>query len=246
MSEEKQGTATAEQGDENTTNEEVETLETLTEDQPKVDVEKAERIAHDQKKRAEKAEQEARSLQEEIVKLRANSMSGNISIDKVNDELRKLAEEHNVDEAFLTKLVSTVKTATTKEIREEMEKDYTPKIQKIEQERRYEVAEKKFEDLYTNTLKGMSEYDGIVNKDVIKSLAFNPANAKKTLAQIVEEAYGSAVQGRKSIEATHASKEPEKANLLNPTEADWDKIQSDPQSKTEWAKQAEQQIKDYL
>jgi hypothetical protein len=52
------------------------------------------------------------------------------------------------------------------------------------------------------TLENSPEYKDIVNVDVIKALAFNPANANKTYKQLLDEAYGNAVTGRRTLETT--------------------------------------------
>jgi hypothetical protein len=51
-------------------------------------------------------------------------------------------------------------------------------------------------------LENAPEYKEVVNVEVIKALAFNPANANKTYKQLIEEAYGNAVTGRRTIETT--------------------------------------------
>jgi len=243
MEEVKKDAPAAKEGEENTKKQkEEETLDTFV---PKEEP-KSEQIAKDQRKRAEKAEAQAEALQMEIAKLKKSAMEGAKPIAELNDELKALASEFNVDETFVSKLVSTVRAATKSEIKEELEKDYTPKFAKIDYDRQVEQAEKKFEDLYSKSLSQMPEYGGLVNKDVIKTLAFNPANSKKTLPQIIEEIYGSAVKGRKSIESTHASRDPEKANIVNPKDEDWDKIENDPQTRKEWSEQTMNDLKGRL
>jgi hypothetical protein len=192
------------------------------------------------------AEAQAETLKAEIEELKSKSIGGSMPILAINDELKKLATEHNVDEAFLAKLVSTVKNVSTNEIKKELEKDYSPKLTKIEQERTMERAEKKFDTLFEKTLSEMPEYNGIVSKDIIKALAFNQANAKKTLPQIIEDVYANAIKGRKSIETSKPSREPEEPNYDNPTQEDWAKIQADPKNKEKWSKSAEEQLKRYL
>jgi len=217
------------------------------------EVSKDKQIAQDQKRRAEKAEAEIAiseasviELRDQITKLKTAGVTGEKSAHQVNDELKRLANEHNIDESFLTQLVSTVRTATTREIREELDKDYTPKLAKIENERSQEKMNVQFNELYSSVLKDMPEYSSIVNKSVIKSLAFNPENAKKTLPQILEEAYGAALTGKKSIETSRFSREQESPDFDNPSKEDWDKIENDPKSKEEWSKKTEAQIKRYL
>lgn len=187
----------------------------------------------------------ATALEAELAKVKSNMAS--MSVPAINDEITRLATEHNADPELLAKLMSMAKTVTAKEIREELDAQYAPAITRIEQERNAEKAEKKFDTLYEKTLSEMGEYAGVVNKDVIKSLAFNPANAKKTLPQILEEAYGNAVQGRKSIEShTPGSRGADEVDISNPTDHDFDKINADPSLKAKWSKQAEDQIRQYL
>lgn len=187
----------------------------------------------------------ATALEAELAKVKSNMAS--MSVPAINDEITRLATEHNADPELLAKLMSMAKTVTAKEIREELDAQYAPAISRIEQERNAEKADKKFDALFDKTLGEMDEYSGIVNKDVIKALAFNPANAKKTLPQILEEAYGNAIQGRKSIETQHAgSRSADEVDLSNPSDHDFDKINADPSLKAKWAAQAEAQIRQYL
>jgi len=46
------------------------------------------------------------------------------------------------------------------------------------------------------------EFKDIANADVIKQMALNPANKDKTFVQLLEEAYGNALGGRRTIETT--------------------------------------------
>ena len=206
---------------------------------------KAEQIAQDQRKRAEKAEEHAEQLEGELAKLRKDAMTG-LSLTEVNAELKRLAETHNIDETFLAGLVSTVEKSTAKKIREEMEKDFSPKVERIEQERAMERREKKFDELFSKTLADNPEYESFADKEIVKLLAFNPSNAKKTLPEILESVYGKAVQGRKTIESTHASRTPEEVDVNNPTSDDWNKIENDPEARKKWAEKAEKEIRQYL
>ena len=51
-------------------------------------------------------------------------------------------------------------------------------------------------------LQNAPEYRDVVNVSVIKALAFNPANANKTYRQLLEEAYGNAITGQRTVETT--------------------------------------------
>lgn len=223
-----------------------ETLESLN---PEVPEEKSETVPlkkyMEEKRSAKEAEARAEALATELAKVKSNITE--MSVPAVNDALVKLAETHDVSPEFLAQFMALAETTTAAKIREELSKEYDPKIAQIEQERQADTRDKKFNDLYSKLLASAPEYDGIVNKDVLKSLALNPANAKKTLSQIAEEAYGNAVKGSKSIEShSPGSRGGDEVDLSNPTDADFDKINADPTLKKQWAAQAEAQIRQYL
>lgn len=224
-----------------TTDTSVETLEVLTEKKEEtVPLKKY----MEEKRSSKEAEERAKALESELAKVKANM--ANMSVPAINDEITRLATEHNADPELLAKMMAMAKNVTAKEIRAELEQEYAPKFTKIEQEKALEQRDKKFDELFGKTLANMQEYSGIVNKEVIKALAFNPANAKKTLPQILEEAYGNAIQGRKTIESANSGSRTEEVDLTNPDANDFDKINADPALKKKWAEQAEAQIRQYL
>ncbi len=51
-------------------------------------------------------------------------------------------------------------------------------------------------------LESAPEFKDVANADVIKQMALNPANKDKTFVQLLEEAYGNALGGRRTIETT--------------------------------------------
>lgn len=114
----------------------------------------------------------------------------------VDSSIEEIAKQYDVDEGFVSKLASAIKTSTVKEFDEK----YASKIQEFEKEKITEKNNKKFDDLFENTMKSMPDMEGIVNKEAIKALAFNPGNSKKTLSQIIEEVYGNTIVGKKTIE----------------------------------------------
>ncbi len=50
------------------------------------------------------------------------------------------------------------------------------------------------------TIEAMPYFKDVANKDIIKQLALNPDNAKKTFPQLMEEVYGGSVQGKRTME----------------------------------------------
>lgn len=81
-------------------------------------------------------------------------------------------------------------------------KKLAEKLERIEGESKKEKLDRIFADNLAKTLENAPEYKDVVNVDVIKALAFNPANSNKTYKQLLEEAYGNAITGRRTIETT--------------------------------------------
>jgi hypothetical protein len=106
--------------------------------------------------------------------------------------------------------------AELKELRGELEDDpevedveANPEVQKLAE--RLESIEKKeklakreaaFQQGLSKALENAPEYKDVVNAGVIRALAFDPANANKTYKQLLEEAYGNAITGRRTVETT--------------------------------------------
>lgn len=81
-------------------------------------------------------------------------------------------------------------------------KKLAQKLERIEESERQAKLEATFTEHFNRVLENSPEYKDVVNVDVIKAMAFNPTNANKTYKQLVEEAYGNAVTGRRTIETT--------------------------------------------
>ena len=72
-----------------------------------------------------------------------------------------------------------------------------------------------FSKHFADAIEANPEYAGIANPEVIKTLSLDPRNASKTFVQIIEETYGGAIQGRRTIETTtpRGGKDPEKVDI---------------------------------
>lgn len=113
---------------------------------------------------------------------------------EVSADIKSLAEKHNVDPEFLTDFAAAV--------RKEAEGDADAKLKPIRDKEQADKLETVFNTNFDKTLEEMPEYSKLVNKDVIRTLAFDPKNANKTFAQIFESAYGHLVTGKKTLEPT--------------------------------------------
>jgi len=130
---------------------------------------------------------------------------------EVSKDIRSLAEQHNVDPEFLESFADA--------IRERAESVVEEKLRPLTEREAVAKREQLFNTHLTNALEEMPEYKDVVNPEVLKQLAFNPANANKTFRQLLEDVYGNVQKNRKTIETTSA----------RPTVAtfDYDKAQSD-------------------
>lgn len=76
------------------------------------------------------------------------------------------------------------------------------KLDKIEKDERRKQLNAAFEKSLHDALENSPEYKDIANVEVIRQMAFNPQNKDKTYHQLLEEAYGNALSGRRTIETT--------------------------------------------
>jgi hypothetical protein len=116
----------------------------------------------------------------------------------VSSSLDDIAEEFKVDKTFLNKLASTIR----KDVEAEAYKKVEAKLKPFEEQNRAEQVSKVFNKAFDKTIGDMEDYKDVVNKDTIFALSLLPANSTKTLPQLIEETYGNAVSGKRSIETT--------------------------------------------
>lgn len=136
---------------------------------------------------------ENKELAKELKDLKKQIEEG-ASKKEVSADLKDLAKKHNVDADFLEDFANNVR----KQAKEASEEELRP----IKEKEISEKREKTFNEFFDKTLEEMPEYSKLVNKDVIRTLAFDPKNANKTFAQIFESAYGHLVTGKKTLETT--------------------------------------------
>lgn len=170
-------------------------LETKEEPKPTVGLDKFLEIKKENK-------QLAKALKELESKIASGASS-----DEVSDDLNDLAEEFDVDKTFLSKL--------EKKIESRIESKFESKLRPLAEEKKAERIDKLFNEHFTKTIDEMPEYANIVNPAVIKQLSLNPDNSKKTFAQLIEETYGGALGGKRTIESSKPTgrNEPEKLDF---------------------------------
>lgn len=81
-------------------------------------------------------------------------------------------------------------------------KKLAERLESIEKKEKVAKMEAAFTQGLNKALENAPEYKDIVNVNVIKALAFDPANRDKTYRALLEEAYGNAINGRRTVETT--------------------------------------------
>lgn len=169
--------------------------------------------------------------------LKIKSAKGETSPEDIADELQSLAEEFDIEPKFVNKLAKILEGKAEKKAGEVLkpilERDAT--LTAAEKKRKLDEA---FTKHYTEALEKMPEYTDIANADAIKALSFLPENAKKTFSQLIEETYGKAITGKRTIETTKpgGGKDPEPIDYdraKNDTEY-FKTIMADPAKKKEY------------
>jgi len=170
-------------------------------------------------------------LKKELQELKRGS-SSNQSLPS-DSSLDDLAKEYDVDPIFVSRLASAVKASATKDFEER----YSSKIAEIESHSKRDSQDKKFDDLYSKSMEQLPHFDGIANKEVIKQLAFNPSNSKKTLSQLMEDVYGHAIQGKRTMETAqpNGGRDDETVDFSKAGDpATYARIKADPKLKKEY------------
>ena len=137
----------------------------------------------------------------------------------VADDIEALADEHDIDRKFLTKLVKTIESNVEKKSEEKFNSRLAPLTESAKQSK----IDTAFKSAFEGTIEQMPEYKNIVNADVIKTLSLDPKNAKKTFSQLIEETYGNAITGKRTLETTKPGGGKE------PVELDVNRAKQDPE-----------------
>ena len=130
---------------------------------------------------------------------------------EVDSDLADIAKEHDIPDSVLEKL--------SQKMLAQVDEKLAPLTQREQQAK----LDSKFETMFAKTLADNPQFSDIVNKDIVKQLAFNPANANLTLSKLLENTYGKLVQpaDKKTMETT----QPGKSEAI--TSVDFNRAQND-------------------
>lgn len=143
-------------------------------------------------------EKMARKEAEKKIKELEESIRAGANKKEVSENIQSIAEEYNIDPIFLDKIVDTVRSETESKIRSELDSKFKP----LEEKEKKAQIDKAFNEHFNAAISTMPEFNGVVNPEVIKALSLLPQNANKTFPQLIEETYGSAVTGKRTIPTT--------------------------------------------
>ena len=149
-------------------------------------------------------------------------------------DIDTLAEENNVDKTFLKKFSKTIAKSTEKNL----EKLVAAKIKPFEDIEKGRTFDAQFKKAFSEAMAEMPQYEKVVNEKVIKSLSQLPENRDKTFQQLLDETYGNAVPGKRSLETQKpgGGRAPESVDIAKASRDPkyFDEIMKDPQLKKEY------------
>lgn len=179
-------------------------------------------------------EKMARKEAERKIKELEDRVSKGASHSEVSDDIASIAKEYDIDPSFLDKLTNTIRSKTEREI----EDKFSSKFKPIEEKERQEKIDQAFNTHYKVAIERMPEFANVVNPQVIKSLSLLPQNANKTFAQLIEETYGNAITGKRTMETTTSGGGKEPAPLdfarANKDSAYFAEVMGNPKLKAEY------------
>jgi hypothetical protein len=143
-------------------------------------------------------EKTARKQAERDLKALQKSIEEGATPGEVSEDIDAIADEHNIDKKFLNKLAAAIEKTAERKAEEKL----AAKMKPIEARERAERIEKVFGSHFDKAMAEMPEFAEVVNRDVIKTLSLDAANQNKTFSQLIEETYGSAIRGKRTLETT--------------------------------------------
>jgi len=135
-------------------------------------------------------------VKKELKALKKSVDEGNKAKAEVSGDIAEIAKQYDIKPEFLEEFANAIQDKTKKEF----EADIADKLKPLKEKEQSEKIETAFGVAYDKALEASPEFKDVVQRDVIKALSLNPANASKTFNQIMEESYGHLVTGKRSID----------------------------------------------
>lgn len=159
-----------------------------------------------------------KALAREMAELK-KSMENGASNSEVAESVDSIISEYSdVDPSFIKKLVSATAAEANKKAEEKIAEKLKP-IQEREEASRLEAI---FAENFEKAMQENPEYKGIVNRDILKRLSLLPDSANKTFSQLIEETYGNALVGKRSLDSASS-----RAGKDSDTKVDMSRMKTD-------------------
>lgn len=176
---------------------------------------------------------ELKAAKQQIKELQ-KSIERGATASEIDDDIADISEAYNVDANFLEDFAERITRKAEKALEAKL-------LAKESEKEKVEKFEDKFSKLYKTALERGPEFESIANMNVIKALAKLPENSKKTVSQLLEETYGNALTGKRSIETTKpgGGKDPEPLDIARAEKdiAYFEEIMKDPKKKAQYNEQ---------
>lgn len=183
---------------------------------------------------------ENKELAARVNELEKKIANDDISRKDVSAEVKDMADEFGIDEGVLDKLADRLQARAQQTIEE--------KLAPLTQKEKAEKQDKVLSQMLDKALEANPDFANVVNKEVIKQLALNPANSSKTMSELIRDTYGNAVtpSEKKTMETTT----PGKSDVIDSVDYDraqtdseyFSKIKADPKLKEEYNKQMREKL----
>lgn len=139
-----------------------------------------------------------KDAEKRLKELEASITNNTASRSDVAEDIASIAKEFDIDPTFLDKLEKSIRSKTEKEFETKLDSKFKP----MEEKERQAKIDSVFEVHFNQAISAMPEFAGVVNPAVIKSLSLLPHNGNKTFTQLIEETYGNAVSGKRTMTPT--------------------------------------------
>ncbi|MFA6095645.1 MAG: hypothetical protein WC767_02270 [Candidatus Paceibacterota bacterium] len=193
----------------------------------------------EEKKGRKKAEKALEDLQAKIA-------AGESGKEEISADIEALAEEYGIDKNFLKKFEAATTAKAKAEAKKELEEEAAKARKPQEEKDRAEKIDNAFKKGFGAAMEKFPELKEIVVPSVIKTLSLDPANQDKTFSQLIEETYGAARSGKRTIEnpTPRGGKEPGEVDFARAAKdtAYFNEIMADPDLKKKYNSSIEKRI----
>lgn len=165
----------------------------------------------DEKKGRKAAEKRIKELEQQLA-------AGDTTQVEAADDIEAIADEFGLDDTgkyYLSKVFAAAERRAEAKAAVAAEAKTKEALKPLTEKERQDQIDTAFTRHFNAAMEQLPELADVVNPSVIKQLSLLPQNASKTFRQIIEETYGNAVSGRRTLEPNKpgGGKEPEPLDI---------------------------------